>query len=171
MTINDGLNALQSNNTLIMLIAASIALYRYKRTSFVVAALVLCFANVLHMIFQFFLNILFDSALYDGFIYEFTVRLWYIFYAVTDMFFAVFIYTILKRMSIKPGVHCHIICGCFVLLGFIQIGRYADRFILSADYLSQVYTVGIPFINTFLLVVVLAGLFFDHKISSAKKGY
>lgn len=169
MSINDILNAIQANNVIILLFAVSIALYRHRKTSFVVAALLLSVMSLLHMVFQLGMNVLFNSEFYDGVIYDIAVRLWYMFYAFTDFFAAVFLYHILKRLSLRPDMHCNLISICFIALGFIQVGRYSDKFVTGADNFAQIYQVGIPFINTLLVLIVVLGVFLDRNTKIAQK--
>ena len=163
MLIYDILNAIQTNSLIIILIAVSYALYKHRKTSFVVTILLLASINLSHMLFQIVMNMLFISPFYDGVIYEISIRLWYIFYAGTDFLAAYLIYSILKTMNLKPNAGVHLVAYSFGALGLIQTARYADIFIFSSSVFEEIYKLGIPFINTFVLLISVSGVVLDAR--------
>lgn len=168
MTITDILNAIQANSLIIILVAVAYALFKQRKTSFVVVVLMLAATNLIHMIFQILMNMLFDSPMFDGFVYELAIRLWYIFYASTDLFVAVFIYYALNKIGLKPSLNCHVIAISFILLGLIQLARFADIFVFNTHAVTKIYISGIPFINTFVVIITVVGIVVE---SLRKKEY
>lgn len=169
MTFYDVLNVIQTNSLVIMLTAVAFALFKHRKTSFVITVAIVCAVNILHISFQLGMNILFESESFTGVIYDISIRAWYLFFALTDFGVAVFVYLFLGRLSLKPDYKCHVIAICYTILGFIQLCRYADRFVLGYDFCILLYQNGIPLVNVFVLLITLSGVVSDCSRNQKEK--
>ena len=153
------LDFIQGNSLIIMLVALSVALYRSRQSSVVVAAVVVSACFFVQMGFDVFNCWLWDSEYYQGAIADIADRAWYLFYAGTNIIVINAIPKMCANLRLKPDPFCNALVYIYSLLALIQITRYIDAFIVNANYTSGIYEASIPLLNILIVAVLVTGLF------------
>lgn len=76
--------------------------------------------------------------------------IWYLGFAVLDFLFVFFIALICRKLKLQRHVLSDFILVVFFTMGYIQIARYCDRYILETNLASDLYTYSILSFNTML---------------------
>lgn len=166
MSAYEILDLMQGASLIIMLVAFSVALYRERQTSIVVAAIVVSASYFIHILADLAFSFLFDSQYYNGLVYEIGSRAWYLFFALTDFLVVYFIYKGIAKVRLKPSFFCYLVIYAYFTLALVQVSRYCDRFIFESEYLVTLYEFSVPIINCFVVGFIVLGLF---AVPSSKK--
>lgn len=169
MNLYEILYFIQGNSLIALLMALSLSLYFQNRSSFIIGVTVVACCNFLHIVFNLLMLKLFESPYYEGVIGEVAVRGWYVFYAVTDLFAVFMIYFLNMKVKLKPTMHCHIVALILVALALFQVVQYIGRFILESNVFGNIYSISIPFLNSFMLIFIISGLFLETKNAIRKR--
>ena len=128
-----------------------------KKSSFELTIFVILCLQVLHLYLEYYLGGLFAQPE----ILENEVKLarlraaWYLSFAFTD-FMAVFVVNqLIKFFELSKNWYTTLFLSCIAFVGFLQIVRYLDRFILLTDNFGGFYSNTIIMVNPIMTVCVL----------------
>lgn len=121
--------------------------------AFPLVAPLMCATSLLHLGIEFASRMLWSS--------ESTLALgsaiWYLGFALTDFLFVVVTVLVCRKYSLKRDSLSVFILIAFFMMGFIQVTRYCDRYIIQTNALGDFYTYSILILN--LMTTVGTSLF------------
>lgn len=145
MTITDLQDFLQIFEFKALVLALLIYVFYFSRNdSFTITLSLLLTTYLSH----FLIEIFYQWSLDNGYLWQLIAyHAWYLGFALTDFLFMYLAYYVCKRKKFRMYKISEFIIFNFVVLGFIQLLRYADREVFETEVLDYFYTVAIPTID------------------------
>ena len=143
------------------------SLYFARRDSFTITLCLMCILSMIHMVLDSLMLSWSDSG-YD----KLVMHTWYLFFAATDFAFVFCAFGLVDRYRIPMQKASTLIVMAFLVMGFIQVARYADRIVIKSDVLGSFYAASIPAINSCVTVAILVysiGAVWMHRSNKTKE--
>jgi hypothetical protein len=121
-----------------------------KRDAFVIALSASCVLSIFHQYLDYTLMKMAESEANI----EFVRNAWYMSFALSDFMYVFVVYYITDKLNLKQCKVTTFILTSYIVMGFIQLFRYADRILMETDLLGGVYQHMIPTINIAMLVAI-----------------
>jgi len=144
------LDVIQQQTLRVSALALAVYLYKFRKLdSFTIVLALMCCADLLHMGAENGLYLLYESHP------ELAKRAWYFTFAFADFLFAFAAYKACDMANVNVGKIARVMMLTYLFLGFCQLIRYADRFLINTDALGGFYSAITPAVNSCIAITVL----------------